>query len=137
MLLVRPNPTVWAIFEEGQHPDCPMKTKNKIDSPYASQKQNKKCFQTDFKAEFRGVLQCKVHKLRARPFTLRTTRFWSVDLCLSEHLPVSKLSKNTKLILFDQFYPKKPLVWKDRTIFSDSKCLQVNRHFGHFDVNRT
>ena len=52
-LLVRPNAQYWALYEHGTHPDCP-------EDPSLARSQGsrrtKKCFQTDFKQEFSGVL---------------------------------------------------------------------------------
>ena len=54
-ITVWPNPNHWALYEEGNHYNCPNKDINIPATPFP-QKQTKKCFQTDFKAEFRGVL---------------------------------------------------------------------------------
>ena len=48
---MRPNPKDWTLYEHGSHSDCP------TDPNFASSiTKTKKCFQTDFKAEFSGVL---------------------------------------------------------------------------------
>ena len=52
---VWPNPNYWALYEEGTHYNCPNKNEKIPATPFPH-KQTKKCFQTDFKAEFRGVL---------------------------------------------------------------------------------
>ena len=52
-LLVRPNEQYWALYEHGTHVDCPEDPA--LARSQASQR-TKKCFQTDFKQEFSGVL---------------------------------------------------------------------------------
>jgi len=48
---VRPNAKYWALYVHGTHVDCP------TDPDLArSSRRRKKCFQTDFKSEFSGVL---------------------------------------------------------------------------------
>ena len=48
---MRPNPKDWTLYEHGSHSDCP------TDPNFASSiTKTKKCFQTDFKSEFSGVL---------------------------------------------------------------------------------
>ena len=48
---MRPNPKYWTLYEHGSHSDCPTNPNLASSIP-----KTKKCFQTDFKSEFSGVL---------------------------------------------------------------------------------
>ena len=54
--LVRPNPRDWELSKEGDS-NCFRFDGSLPDTPLPVKQISKKCFQTDFKVEFRGVLQ--------------------------------------------------------------------------------
>ena len=58
-ITVRPNPRDWSLYEEGNaNSNCGRDFKGSLpDTPVPVKQSPKKCFQTDFKVEFRGVLQ--------------------------------------------------------------------------------
>ena len=53
---MRPNPRDWELYKEGDS-SCFKFDGSNPDTPLPVKQISKKCFQTDFKVEFRGVLQ--------------------------------------------------------------------------------